>query len=169
MRTLLRVIDAISDYTGRTIRWLCVVLILVLVFEVTGRHVFNSPTQWVHQTSLMMSGAIVVMGWAYTHRHHGHVRVDILYSRFPPRVKALTDVILDILVFFPLLAALTYAAWNKMWYSWEFHEVMTETYWYPPVAPNRTVVFIGIALLAIQGTVNFIRDFYRLIWNKSYD
>lgn len=169
MRTALRVIDTVSDYIGRSVRWLCVILILVLTFEVTSRYAFNNPTQWAHQTSLMMSGTIVALGWAYVHRYRQHIRVDVLYSRFSPRGKALIDVILDILVFFPLLAALTYAAWNKMWYSWEMHEIMVETYWYPPVGPNRTVVLFGLTLLALQGMSNFIKNLYLLTRNKPYD
>jgi len=169
MRTILRVIDKTSEYTGRGIRWLCVVLILVLTFEVTARHVFNHPTQWAHQTSLMMSGVIVALGWAYVHRYREHIRVDVLYSRFSTRGKAITDVVLDVLVFFPLLVALTYAAWSKMWYSWEMHEIMVETYWFPPVGPNRTLVFIGLSLLALQGVSNFIKNLYLLVRNKPYD
>ena len=144
-------------------------MILVLTFEVTAGHVFNHPTQWAHQTSLMMSGVIVALGWAYVHRYREHIRVDVLYSRFSTKGKAITDVILDILVFLPLLVALTYAAWSKMWYSWEMHEIMVETYWYPPVGPNRTLVFIGLSLLALQGISNLIKDLYLLVRNKPYD
>jgi len=169
MRAALRIIDNLSEYTGRFIRWFCAILILILTFEVTSRHLFNHPTQWAHQTSLMMSGAIIALGWAYVHRHRAHVRVDVIYSHFPQRAQALIDVALDIIVFFPLLAALTYAAWNKMLYSWEMNEIMVETYWYPPVGPNRTAVFIGLALLGFQGISNFIKSTYLLLRNKPYD
>ncbi|GAI67772.1 unnamed protein product [marine sediment metagenome] len=33
-----------------------------------------------------------------------------------------------------------------------------ESYWYPPAAPFRTVIAIGIALLLLQGLVQFVRD-----------
>jgi len=49
------------------------------------------------------------------------------------------------------------------------HLVSNLTYWYPPLAPFRTVVALAFLLLAIQGVAQFIRDFYRLIRNKSYD
>lgn len=169
IRAVIRVIDSISEYSGRVISWLCVILVLLLVFEVTSRYVFNHPTQWAHQSSMMASGAIIALGWAYVHVHGGHIRVDVLYGRFSPKGKALTDVVLDILVFFPLFIALTYVAWNKMWFSWEVHEIMTETFWHPPVGPNRTAIFIGLSLLTIQGVSNFIKSLYLLIKGKPYD
>jgi len=169
MRVALRIIDNLSEYTGRFIRWFCAILMLILTFEVISRHIFNHPTQWAHQTSLMMSGALIALGWAYVHRHRAHVRVDVIYSHFSPRGQALTDVILDIMIFFPLMAALIYAAWTKMLYSWEMNEVMVETYWFPPVGPNRTVVLIGLALLGLQGVSNFIKNAYLLLRNKPYD
>ncbi len=168
MKKLLGAIDSVSHYTGAFMRWFIVALILILTFEVTGRYVFNHPTQWAHQTSLMMSGAIVALGWAYVHRHNAHVRVDILYSHLTPRGRAIIDIVMDVIIFFPLIAALVYTAWNKMWYSWEMNEIMTETYWYPPVGPNRTAIFLGIALLGVQGVSNFIKSIYHLS-GKSYD
>ena len=169
MRTLLRIIDAISDYTGRAMHWFCAVLIMVLTLEVTLRYVFNAPTMWAHQLSMILTGALIAMGWAYVHRHHGHVRVDVIYTRFAPRKRAIIDVTGYLILFFPLLFALTFDAWKEMWYSWEAHEVMTETYWFPPVGPSRTIVFIGLSLLLLQGVANFIRHLHLLVRSKPYD
>lgn len=169
MRTLLRIIDAISDYTGRAVHYLCAILVVVLTYEVTMRYVFNAPTMWAHQFSMILTGALIAMGWAYVHRYREHVRVDVIYTRFSPRKKAFIDVIGYLLLFFPLLFAVTFDAWKEMWYSWEAHEVMTETYWFPPVGPSRTIVFVGLLLLAFQGVANFIRDLHLLTRGKPYD
>lgn len=169
MRTLIRLIDSISEYTGRTVQWACVALILVLAYEVTARYVFMAPTIWSHQLASMLGLTIAAMGWAYTHRHKGHVRVDIFYSLLPPRGKAILDVVFALLLFFPLFILLTISAFGWMTFSWEMGEVLTWSHWYPPAGPIRAVMFLGLSLFVLQGVAQFIRDLYLLIRNKPYD
>lgn len=169
MRNIIRVVDSISDHTGRLISWACVALILVLVYEVTARYLFNSPTIWAHQLSCMVSASIAALGWAYTHRHHGHVRVDIFYTYLPPRGKAIIDVVFAFLLFFPLVITTAIVAADWMMSAWRMGEVFTESYWYPPAGPVRTVMFLGLSLFVVQGAAKFVRDLYRLIRNKPYD
>ncbi len=167
MRNIVRVIDNISEYTGMVVRWACLALVLVLCFEVTARYVFNEPTMWSFETASMIGGTIAVLGWSYTHKHGGHVRVDVFYTHLSPRGKAILDVALALLFFFPLLFSLTYIAWDRMWFSWSMGEVMARSNWYPITGPIRTVVVLGLFLFALQGVAQFLRDLYRLTRNQQ--
>ena len=166
MRTIVRLIDSISEYTGKVICWACVVLVGVLTYEVIMRYAFSAPTIWSYELSRMLGATIVILGVAYTHRHHGHVRVDVFYTHFPPKWRTIIDIVFALLLFFPLFITLTYAAASEMWYSWASGEVLTGTVWYPPAGPIRTVMFLGLFLLALQGVAQFIRDLHLLIRNK---
>jgi len=44
---------------------------------------------------------------------------------------------------------------------------MAESYWYPPAAPFRTVIFVALCLAALQFTASLIRNFYLLLKGKS--
>ena len=167
MKTVVRVIDAISEYTGMIVRWACLALVLVLCYEVTVRYVFDAPTSWAGDTSSMIGGTIAAMGWAYTHRHGGHVRVDVFYNHLSPRGQAILDITLSLLFFFPLILALAYTSWNMMWLAWEMGEVLVRSNWFPPTGPIRTVVVLGLSLFALQGVAQFIRDLYKLTRNKQ--
>ncbi len=169
MRTIIRGIDSISEWTGRSVSWLCVFLILVLSYEVTLRYVFNSPTFFASETSTMMGLTIAALGWAYTHRHHGHVRVDVFYTRLSPRGKATIDVLAALFLFFPLIAILIYNSALSALFAFKMGQVLRESFWYPPAWPIKTVMFLGLSLFAFQGMAQFIRDFYLLIRNKPYD
>ena len=103
MRQFVDILDTIGKYTGLIARWACVAIVLVLVYEVTARYVFNAPTIWVLDTAMMIGSAIAIMGWVYTHSYHGHIRIDILYMRWSTRKRAVIDVICTSLLFFPLL------------------------------------------------------------------
>ena len=166
MRAILRVIDSISEWTGKAISWLAVALVMVIVYEVVMRYVFNAPTVWAYETSVTLGGTVYVMGWAYVHRHHGHVRVDVVYTRLSSRRKAIIDAICALLFLFPLLYILLDASASFTWHAWSVNERLIVTYWKPPAAPFRTIVMIGLSLLTLQCVAQFIRDLYLLIRNK---
>ena len=169
MRAILRVVDSISEWTGKAVRWLCVALVLVMTYEVTMRYVFDAPTMWAYETSVMIGGSIFVLGLAYVHRHRGHIRVDVFYEHLSPKGKAIIDVIFASLFLFPLLIILIDASVSYMWRAWLIGEKSVETYWYPPAAPFRTAVAIGFCLFLLQCLAQFVRDLYLLVRNKPYD
>lgn len=169
MKKILKVIDSISDYSGRVFGWCSVALILVLTYEVISRYVFNAPTIWAHLVGMMLGGTIVFMGWSYTHLHEKHLRIDVLYTRCSPRRKAIIDVVLCLVFLLPLLGVLINTSISWMWQSWITGEIRTESWWYPPAAPFRTVVVVGLCLFTLQALARFFRDFYLLIRNKPYD
>jgi len=163
----MRVIDSISEWTGRFISWLCLALIAIVVLEVVMRYVFNNSQNWSPELSGMLLATITAMGWAYVHRHSGHVRVDIIYNFLSPRGKAVLNVICALTMFFPLMFVLIRAAASWMYYAFSRHEVLIATSWYPPAAPSRTMVLIALSLFALQGIAWFFRDCYFLIRNKT--
>jgi len=169
IRSIVRIIDAISEYSGRWISWICLTLVVMLCYEVVSRYVFDEPTMWAHALASMFFCVIVSMGWAYVHKHKGHVRIDVIYARLSPRGKAIVDTVCALLLLFPVLGVLIYACFKWMLASWLTHEVYIETYWYPPMAPVKTAMFIGVCLFALQSIAEFTRDVYMLVRSKSYD
>src|SRR5262245_63158788 len=53
--TTIRVIDAITEWSGKTVAWMIVPLFLSLTYEGIARYVFNAPTLWAYDLSYMRS------------------------------------------------------------------------------------------------------------------
>jgi len=169
MRKILKAIDTINEWTGRTIKWLAVFLMLVICAEVFMRYVLNSPTIQGPVIATMTGAALYSLSWGYVHLHRRHIRVDVFYARLPTRGKAIIDVACAVVFLLPLIGLLTYAGWEWTWYAWSTGEKSLQTYWYPITGPVRTAVFIGLVLFALQSLAQFFRDFYLLLRNKAYD
>jgi len=169
LRKALKVVDAISDYSGRAFSWLALALVLVLVFEVVARWGFNRPTVWAHLTSQMMGGTLVVMGLAYAHVHRKHLRIDIIYRMFPTRVKMILDICFFLIFMVPVLYVFLTNSAHWAWQSWVMGEVRDESWWYPPAAPFRTVYLLGWCTFTLQCLARFFRDFYFAVRSKPYD
>jgi len=161
MKTILRVIDSTSEWTGRVVRWLCVFLVVVFVYNSIASFVFNAPPIWTYETGCFLGAAFASLGWAYTHRHHGHVRIDILYNLFSTRGRAIIDVVLALLLFFPLTILLAKTAASWLLSSWSMNEKSwLSGIWWPSLVPLRAVIFLAFCLFIFQGVGEFIRDFY---------
>ena len=93
MGKILRIIDSISEWSGKICSFLVYAGIIMLVFEVVARYFFDSPTVWAHGYSQRLFGSYFVLVGAYTLLQNGHVRIDIIYQRFSLRKRAFFDLI----------------------------------------------------------------------------
>lgn len=150
-------------------RWLAIFLMLVICTEVFMRYALNKPTIQGPVIATMTGAALYTLSWGYVHLHRRHIRVDVFYTRFSMRGKAIIDVVCALVFLLPLIGLLTYAGWEWVWYAWSTGERSGQTYWYPITGPIRTVVFIGLVLFAFQGLAQFFRDIYLLVRNRAYD
>ncbi|NWF54624.1 MAG: TRAP transporter small permease subunit [Syntrophaceae bacterium] len=158
MSVFLRTVDFINDKVGKAVSWLVLALTAVLAIEVVARYIFGKPTDFVYDLTWMFLGAYIVLGAAYTFLAEGHVRVDIFSSRLPQRKKALLEVILYLVFFFPLVGLLVYACTDFALISWSGDERSSVSLWKPPVYPFKIIMAIGFYLLALQGTAKFIQQ-----------
>lgn len=158
MKIALKILDSISEHVGSWARWLALGLVLVGTYDTIMRYVFNAPTVWAYETSMMLGGSIYALGWAYDQLRKSHIRVDIFYTRLSVRGKAITDAVCSAIFFFPLMVVLLKTSVFWAMRAWANQEVMMESYWYPPAAPFRTVIAIGVALLLLQGIAQLVRD-----------
>lgn len=167
MKATLDVIDQISVWSGKTARWLCLLIVLVIVYEVAARYIFDAPTIWAHSTSEMINVAIASLGWAYTHQVKAHVRIDAIYSHLSYRKQAFVDSAAFILLFIPIIGALWWAAIVRVLFSISVNEKIMGTNWFPTTIPIRVVLFIGLTLFLLQGLAQFIRDLHFLLKGKQ--
>ena len=168
MRKVLKTVDTISEGAGNVARWFGLLLILVVVYDVAARYIFNAPTVWGYEVAMALGMSLYCFGYAYTEKMHGHVRVDVFYIHMPPRGRAIIDSVGGLVFFLPTIALVVRSAWIKMLWSWDIMEKSVEGYWYPPWYPLRTMIFLGFALLLIQGLVNLSRALYHAIKGKEY-
>ncbi len=162
MKKVLDKIDSVVRYTGEMDKFFALALVLVMTQEVIRRYFFNAASIYGYDTAVMIGLTIYILAWSYADLHNQHVRVDVLYLRQSPAVKAIIDICGAVFFFFPFVAMLLYVSYGWMIKAWVTHEVRSETYWYPPAAPIRTVFFLGVVLFTLRGLVRFIRDVYTL-------
>ncbi len=157
MQNLLLFIDKVSTWIGQFFSWLILLLTLMISWEVFSRYFLDSPHAWAFDVMSMMYGSLFMMAGAYTLSKNGHVRGDVLYGFFPPRLQAWFDLILYFLFFIPGVFALAYAGYGFAADSWAINEHSNVTANGPPVYPFKTILPIAGAFLLAQGLVEIVR------------
>ena len=157
MQKLLLTIDKISTIVGQAFSWFIVALTMMISWEVFSRYVLDNPHPWAFDVMIMMYGTVFMMAGAYTLSKNGHVRGDVLYGFFPPRLQAGLDLALYILFFIPGVFALAWAGYNFAAESWAINEHSNVTADGPPVYPFKTIIPFAGAFLLAQGVVEIIR------------
>jgi TRAP-type mannitol/chloroaromatic compound transport system permease small subunit len=157
MQKLLLAIDRISTWIGQAFSWLIVALTLLISWEVFSRYALDNPHPWAFDVMSMLYGSVFMMAGAYTLSKNGHVRGDVLYGFFPPRLQAGLDLVLYFLFFIPGVVALAWAGYNFAAESWAINEHSNITANGPPVYPFKTIIPIAGAFLLAQGLVEIVR------------
>ncbi|AEC19098.1 tripartite ATP-independent periplasmic transporter DctQ [Pusillimonas sp. T7-7] len=156
MQKFLLTIDRFNTWIGQLFGWLVLALTLFVTYEVFSRYALGNPHAWSFDAMNMMYGGLFMMAGAYTLSKNGHVRGDVLYGFFPPRLQAGLDLTLYILFFFPGVIALVWAGYTYAAESWMINEHSTITADGPPIYPFKAIIpFAGIALL-FQGFVEVV-------------
>jgi TRAP-type mannitol/chloroaromatic compound transport system permease small subunit len=157
MQKLLLFIDKISVWTGRAFAWLIVAMTFLISWEVFSRYALNHPHPWAFDVMIMMYGTLFMIAGAYTLAQNGHVRGDVLYGFFPPRLQAAIDLTLYILFFIPGVVALVWAGYTYAADSWAINEHSSITAEGPPIYPFKTIIPIAGVLILLQGLVEIVR------------
>lgn len=154
---LLSIIDSTSEWAGKLFSFLVVPGFVIIVYGVIMRYGFNNPLTWGLELTIYLCAATYLVGGAYVHLHNGHVRMDVLYMRWSPRLKAIMDLVM-FPVFFLSVGVLGWA--GAEWTIKALVEGATSgSIWNPIIWPVRLLIPLGCFLLLLQGLAKFIRDF----------
>ena len=100
--------------------------------------------------------AYYILGGPYSMQHGEHVRMDLLYSTWSPRTKALVDIVTVLFLLF-YLGVLLYGGINSTTYALEVGE-RSYSAWAPYMAPIKILMCLGVVLMILQATAVMLRD-----------
>ncbi len=159
---LIRNIERVSKWTGLSVAWLAVPLVVVVVYEVVARKFFT-PTQWAFDLSFMFYGTHFMLLAAYCLYRGKHIRADIWYGSWSPRTQGLIDAILYLFLFFPGMAFFLWLSFDYFYQSWLLQETSTASAWRPIIYPFKAVIPVAVFLLILQGIAEFLKSVRRVL------
>ena len=159
LQAIADILDRLAETTGRVIAWLTLGMVLTTATIVMLRYLFNSGSIALQESVTYLHATVFMLGAAYTLKHDGHVRVDIIYQKLSPCARAWVDLLGTLLFLLPLCLFLGYKSWDFVVVSWQLAESSREPGGmpYPFVPLLKSVTLVMPLLLVLQGIAMLIR------------
>lgn len=165
---LSQLISACSEWSGKFVSWLVLVLVLLVSYDVSMRYLFSSGSIALQEMEWHLFAIIFLMGAAYTFKHDDHVRLDLFYqSHFMNDYRrAWINLIGGIFMLMPFCLLIIYCAWPFVSLSYTSLEGSPD----PGGLPYRWLLKIMIpasfTLLSLQGFGDILKNLGHILENK---
>lgn len=153
---LSRGIDRMTTAVGRTVAWLILTAILVSAGNAVIRKVFDQSSNAWLEMQWWMFGAVFLLAAPWTLRSNEHVRIDVLSSRVPQRLRNAIDVIGHTLFLLPVAAVVLVTSWPFFVRAFIQNEQSSNAGGLPQW-PAKFLIPLAFALLLIQGISELIK------------
>ena len=151
-------IDSFTEFSGRLISWLTVVMMLATCGVVLLRYVLGSGSIAFQETIIYLHATLFLMGIAYTLKRDGHVRVDIFYRRFSARARAWVDLFGCLLLLLPVTVLIFVLCWDYVWASWSIREASGDPKGLPWVYYLKTLLLLMPVSVLIQAVGEILKN-----------
>ncbi len=171
-QSIIRVLDGISIFAGKACSWLLIPMVLSLVYEVVMRYFVHAPTIWAMDVAVIMYGINFMIGSPFTLQAGEHIRMDFIYNRWSTRTKAVVDILMYLVLFFPVHIVFLQIGWSYFYKSFQQNEHIVSSPWMPIIWPLKFAIPLSIVLLLLQGISEVMKCYYRIktgenLWGKE--
>ena len=159
MNALLRLsaaIDAMNERIGKAVAWLGLGAVIICTVNAIVRYSVNmSSNAWL-EAQWYLNAVVFMVVAAWTLRRNEHVRIDVLFGRYPQRVQAWVDIVGGLFALLPVSVIIAWYSWPSLVNSYQINEYSSDPggliRW-----PMRLLVPVAFSLLALQGVSEIIK------------
>ena len=149
-------IDRFIDWIGRGTAWICLLIVLIVATNVILRYLFRIGPVSLQELEWHLMSPIALIGMSYAMRHKAHVRVDILYDGFGPKVQQVIDLFAAIVTVI-VSVILIKLSFDFAYQAYAIGEGSPDPGGLPYRFLLRAFIPLGFALLALQAIAQGIR------------
>lgn len=140
---LVKVQNALTNVLAELCGWFLLIVMSLILVDLVSRAT-GTPIYGVSESAMFVMIAIVYMGLPYTEKMQAHVRVELVVDALPPRIAAIIDLLMYILVAVTMLVVL-YAVTLNASISYEGRQAIAG----PKPLLVWPVKFVMVAALAL--------------------
>ena len=157
---LIKLIDSLSEFTGKLAAWMFFAIGLFVTYEVVMRYAFTLPTIWVDEVSRILQIWATFLAGAFVLKHRDMIVIEVAFKDPATLARKLTET-------FALLCILlfcTVACWYgfELWLRATRLGHTTDTFLATPKWITHASIWVGLGLLLIQALAETVR-----IWTEG--
>ena len=90
-------IERFIDWVGRAASWLALAIVVLMATNVVLRYLFSYGSVWAQELEWHLLAPLILFAIAWGMQKGEHVRVDVAYTHFSERNKALVNIVSAVL------------------------------------------------------------------------
>lgn len=149
-------IDKLSYWVGRSVMWLVLVMVLISAGNAIIRKLFNTSSNAYLEAQWYLFAAVFLLGASYTMLQQGHVKIDVVISRFSRPTQVKIEIFGIVMFLFPLVYFVIVEMFPILVQAYKSGE-MSENVGGLIRWPVYALVPIGFFLLGLQGLSELIK------------
>lgn len=151
-----RGLDAVVEVCGWVAAWTGFALVLVMAGNVLMRYLFHTGSVAMQELEWHLMSPLTLLCIAYTIKHEGHVRVDILYVHLPVRLRQAID-LFSALSVVALAVIVILLSWPYVMQSYRIGEGSPDPGGLPYRFILKAMIPAGFVLLLLQSLAATLR------------
>jgi tripartite ATP-independent transporter DctM subunit len=149
-------VERAISWVARNASYLYLIATIATTYEVFARYIFNAPTDWAFEATIMLCSACYLLAGGYVTQQRRHIAITSVYEISSAERRRKLDIVA---VLFGLLSIgmLISASWRQALMSLQIME-RTGSSWNPPLpALLKPMIVIGSSLIFVQLLVQLRR------------
>ena len=151
-----RAIDALNQRIGKSLAWLILVVVLISATNATVRKLFDTSSNAWLELQWVLFGVVFLLCAPWTLLSNEHVRIDIINSLLPKKLRNIIELIGHIFFLLPLTIIMVVTSVPFFVRSFRINEQSMNAGGLPQW-PAKSLIMIGFALLFLQGISELIK------------
>jgi TRAP-type mannitol/chloroaromatic compound transport system permease small subunit len=151
MEKFIKIVEAINKKLGTITSWLTLLLVLIITYDVIVRYIF---------------AVIFLLAAGYTFLMDDHVRVDVFYTRYSEKKKAITDLLGSLFFLIPFCVVGILSSLNFVEFSFKVQETSPDAGGLPARYILKSFIPIAFFILILQGIAVIFKSILKLKTDK---
>ena len=167
MNKLTRALDKISYRFSQIASSMTLILVFIVVSDVFLRYFFKAGSIKLQELEWHVHALVFLLGAAHVLKENQHVRVDIFYNRYSPRVKAAVDLFACLFFLIPFSIVCIKTSWPLAVTSFKIAESSADPGGLPYRFLIKGAISFGFLLLLLQGLSETVKNAGTLFCRKN--
>lgn len=143
---------------GQWISWICLSMVLLICSDVLMRYLFSTSKTWIIDLEWQLFSLLFLWGAGATWLADKHVRVDLFYTNWSAKRKALVNIAGTVLFLLPWCAIIIYTSASYAWQSIRIGEGSPDPNGLGAKYLIKSAIAVGYFLLGLAGVSKLIQD-----------
>ena len=160
---LVHTLNVFSQGLGGAIAWFTAAMVLITCVIVVLRYVLSTGSIALQESLSYLHAMVFMLGIGFTLKQDGHVRVDIFYRNFSPRIRAWVNLLGSLFLLLPVCLVIFYLSLDYVASSWAIRERSSENSGLPWIYLLKSLLLVMPTLLLLQGIAEFSKALLTLL------